>query len=118
MTEIKLLHCLIAGTSHRPIAELKAAETEMCERADGDLRLELEPENKHDRNAIKVLTPRGVFLGYVPMGPNAPIARLIGAGKDVRARLGKVGWERTFKGPILKAQLSVFLVEGDAPGKA
>ena len=30
------------------------------------LKLELEPENKHDPNAIRVLTPDGTMLGYVP----------------------------------------------------
>lgn len=51
------------------------------------LTLQREAENPHDANAVAVLGPDGVKLGYIPREANAPIAALMDAGKRVDAEI-------------------------------
>lgn len=44
------------------------------------LQLELEPENKYDNNAIKVLTKKGIHIGYIPRYYCESIINLINRG--------------------------------------
>lgn len=50
-----------------------------------ELILEREPENPADRWAIRVKSSEGIFLGYLPARKNQSVARLIDAGKKIRA---------------------------------
>lgn len=50
-----------------------------------ELLLEREPANPVDRWAIRVKSPTGEFLGYLPSRKNQSVARLIDAGKRIRA---------------------------------
>lgn len=47
------------------------------------LRLVREPENQYDRWAIRVCTPSGTMLGYLPARKNQSAARLMDAGKKI-----------------------------------
>jgi hypothetical protein len=51
------------------------------------LMLRAEPENPHDRNAVAVHRGDGPMLGYVPRAANAPVARLLAAGRKIEARV-------------------------------
>ena len=50
-----------------------------------ELTLEREPTNAYDRWAILVKTDDGGILGYLPSGKNQSVARMIDAGKCIRA---------------------------------
>lgn len=52
-------------------------------KAGTQLRLLREPDNKYDRWAIKVCSPAGTMLGYLPARRNQSAARLIDAGKVI-----------------------------------
>lgn len=53
----------IAGLKHRP----QEARDELNIIDSGtELTLVPEPDNKFDSNAIKILSPKGTFLGYIP----------------------------------------------------
>lgn len=72
--------CRLAGLSHRP----KEAKVTAVALKPGDpLQLEREPDNKFDRNAIRVWS-FGVLLGYVPSSYAAGVAPDMDAGRDVR----------------------------------
>ena len=81
---IDLLHCEIAGTGHH------------CDDTTGYrltkapvLALVREPENPHDPDAIAIqLGNRKV--GYIPRRHNVVLARLLDAGKCLRARVEQV----------------------------
>jgi hypothetical protein len=83
-TTIELLRCEIAGTGHHcdDTTGYRLAKQPV-------LALVREPENPHDPDAIAVhLGNRKV--GYIPRRHNAVLARLLDAGKCVRARVEQV----------------------------
>ena len=81
--EIYLKYVKIAGWNYRDDIEAAFDELEPGTR----LTLRREPTNKHDELAIKVLSPSGIMIGYVPRRNNAVIARLMDIGKDFYAVL-------------------------------
>jgi hypothetical protein len=96
---IELLRCEIAGTGHH------------CDDATGHrlinapvLALVREPDNEYDEDAIAVhLTDRKV--GYIPRRHNTVLARLLDAGKCLRARVVSV--LDPDNGPWLDAEIVV-----------
>ena len=52
---------------------------------DSELLLEREPSNEYDRWAILVKTVEGKILGYLPTGKNQSVARMMDAGKRIKA---------------------------------
>ena len=50
-----------------------------------EVRLRREPDNPVDRWAIEVFAPDGTRMGYLPSQKNQSVARLIDAGKTIRA---------------------------------
>lgn len=57
---------------------------------EGDaLTLEREPDNRHDRRAIRVLW-RGHMLGYLPRAANFEAAAEMDAGQRLSARIGRL----------------------------
>ena len=81
--EIYLKYVRIAGWNYREDIENAFDELETGTR----LTLRREPANEHDELAIKVLSPSGIMIGYVPRYNNAVIARLMDIGKDFYAVL-------------------------------
>jgi hypothetical protein len=71
-----------------------AERREACERLiEGDpVRLEREPDNPHDSNAILVLGDDDCELGYVPRDDARAIAPLIDAGAEATAKVRRL-WE-------------------------
>jgi hypothetical protein len=78
---IALLHCEIAGTGHHcdDTTGAKLAQTPI-------LALVREPTNPHDADAIAVVMS-GKKVGYIPRQHNQVLARLLDAGKCLRARI-------------------------------
>jgi len=62
------------------------------------LTLEREPDNRHDRRAVRVLW-RGVMIGYLPRAANFEAADEMDAGARLSARIGRLApdpdpWKR------------------------
>ena len=75
--EIFLLDCEIAGTGFVPNIEEKARELT----AGTIVSLVREPDNKHDKLAIRIDNVSGDKLGYVPRRKNEVLSRLLDGGK-------------------------------------
>lgn len=58
-------------------------------RAGDELALVREPDNPHDRNAVRVEW-RSFKLGYVPRAENEAVARMLDRGTQLIARIRKV----------------------------
>lgn len=81
--EILLLECCVAGTTYRENIEEIAEWLE----TGANLRLQREPENKFDPQAIAVYDAQNNILGYIPRAKNEVLARLLEAGKHLSAKL-------------------------------
>lgn len=98
--EVLLTECHVSGTVHK---ELKTIEPGLTSGA--LLTLRREPDNAHDSLAIRVYDSVGNALGYIPRITNAPLARLMDAGKQLFARLEAKEWH----GDWLKIDIGVYL---------
>jgi len=70
------------------------------------LTLTREPENRHDRNAIRV-DWNGQQLGYVPRAENRAVARALDAGERLEARVSKL---RDDPDPWRRVEFEVYLI--------
>ena len=97
---------LIAGACR------SAERREACETLSvGDaVVLEREPDNRHDPNAILILSESGDELGYVPREYTSQMASLLDAGAEYEATVKKI-WERN-DGYIVPIIVSVLRNEG------
>ncbi len=72
---------VIVGTGFRGSAALRAVE----QMRPGDVvRLQREPDNRHDRNAVACYF-LGEHVGYIPRLTNPRIAQALDAGEDIDA---------------------------------
>ena len=99
--KIKVLRCVVAGTSFR---NLHALENQLLPAT--KLSLLREPNNKHDEQAIKVLLDN-YLLGYIPRSNNEVIASLMDAGKNFHAAVLKLQWQ----GSWAQLEVEVFMVD-------
>ena len=70
------------------------------------LALAREPDNPHDRNAVRV-TWRGQQLGYLPRAENAAVAAEMDRGGRIEARIAKLTNHRN---PWQRVLIEVYLV--------
>lgn len=99
--EIHLFDSYIAGTAH---LEDKSVLDEI---EVGDVLSLQREENKFDSNAILILNADGKKLGYVPEKDNMVFARLMDAGKLLKAKISKI----TMKGTFKQISVGIFLVD-------
>ncbi len=99
--EIHLFDSYIAGTTH-----LKAPEVLDTVKA-GDMQNLKREDNKFDDKAILVLNDAGQKLGYVPEKDNAVFARLMDAGKLLKAKVTDV----ELKGGFHMIRIGIYLVD-------
>ncbi len=99
--EIRLFDSFIAGTTH--LADKSPLETV----AVGDELTMQREDNPHDRHAIMILNSEKKKLGYVPKKDNLVFARLMDAGKILKAKITKIEERRKFK----FIRLEIFLVD-------
>lgn len=89
--EIHLFDSYIAGTTHLEdksiLEEIKVGDMLSLQRED----------NKFDSNAILILNDKGQKLGYVPEKDNLVFARLMDAGKLLKAKIGRIEQKGSFK---------------------
>ncbi|MCQ2506153.1 MAG: HIRAN domain-containing protein [Lachnospiraceae bacterium] len=99
--EIHLFDSYIAGTTHLEdksvLDEIKA----------GDMLTLQREENKFDLNAILVLYEDGRKIGYVPEKDNIIFARLMDAGKLLKAKIIQITQKGTFK----QISVGIYLVD-------
>ncbi len=99
--EIHLFDSYVAGTTH--LKDLSVLE----EIHAGD-RLDLMRENnKFDDNAILIITENKKKLGYVPEKDNLVFARLMDAGKLLKARIRTI--EK--KGSFTQIGIGIYLID-------
>lgn len=70
------------------------------------LTLTREPDNRHDRNAIRV-DWKGQQLGYVPRAENRAVARALDAGEKLEARVSRL---RNDPNPWQRVEFEVYLI--------
>ncbi|MBO6300109.1 MAG: HIRAN domain-containing protein [Lachnospiraceae bacterium] len=99
--EIHLFDSYIAGTTH-----LKESEVLDNVKTGDMLNLKRE-DNKFDDKAILVLNDAGQKLGYVPEKDNVVFARLMDAGKLLKAKVTDV----ELKGGFHMIRIGIYLVD-------
>lgn len=70
-----------------------------------ELTLVREPENRHDRNAIRVEW-HGHQLGYVPRAENRSVAMAMDSGESVSARISRLNEHHD---PWQRVEIEIFL---------
>ena len=99
--EIHLFDSYIAGTTH-----LKDKSVLDVIQVGNMLSLQRE-DNKFDSNAILILYEDGRKLGYVPEKDNIIFARLMDAGKLLKAKITKIEQKGSFK----QISVGIYLVD-------
>ena len=99
--EIHLFDSYIAGTTH-----LKDKSVLDAIHVGNMLSLQRE-DNKFDSNAILILYEDGRKLGYVPEKDNIIFARLMDAGKLLKAKITKIEQKGSFK----QISVGIYLVD-------
>ena len=75
-------------------------------RLDDKLTLIREPDNRFDRNAVRVEW-KGRKLGYLPRAENRAVARALDAGEQLEARVSKL---REDADPWRRVEFAVYLI--------
>ena len=70
------------------------------------LTLTREPNNRHDRNAVRV-DWHGQQLGYVPRAENRAVARALDDGEPLEARVSRL---RDVPDPWQRVELEIYLI--------
>ena len=99
--EIHLFDSYIAGTTHlndkSVLEKIKVGDVLSLQRED----------NKFDSNAILILNEEGKKLGYVPEKDNIIFARLMDAGKLLKAKINDI----TRKGSFTQIGIGIYIVD-------
>jgi len=99
--EIHLFDSFVAGTTH--LEDKSVLENVKV----GDMLSMQREDNKFDSNAILILNADKKKLGYVPEKDNVVFARLMDAGKLLKAKVGKIEQ----KGSFTQISVGIFLVD-------
>ena len=99
--EIHLFDSFVAGTSH--LEDKSVLENLNV----GDILSLQREDNKFDSNAILILNEAGKKIGYVPEKDNLIFARLMDAGKLLKAKI--TGIEK--KGSFMQIGVGIYLVD-------
>ncbi len=101
VNEIHLFDSFVAGTTHledKSVLEVVSVGDHLT------LRRE---DNKFDSNAVLILMDNGKKLGYVPEKDNIIFARLMDAGKLLKAKVTK----KSQKGSFTQISIGIYLVD-------
>ncbi|MGN0369338.1 MAG: HIRAN domain-containing protein [Butyrivibrio sp.] len=100
--EIHLFDSYVAGTTHLDddsvLYDIKVGDSLVLQRED----------NKYDSNAILILTEDRRKIGYVPEKDNIIFARLMDAGKLLKAKISDIKVRGNFKQIIVRIYLVDF----------
>ena len=101
INEIHLFDSYVAGTTHLKdpsvLDEIKLDDTLSLMRED----------SKFDENAILLITESGKKVGYVPEKDNVVFARLLDAGKLLKAKVFRIDK----KGSFTQISIGIYLVD-------
>ncbi|MBR4514072.1 MAG: HIRAN domain-containing protein [Lachnospiraceae bacterium] len=99
--EIHLFDTYVAGTTYLQdqsvLEEIKIGDKLSLQRED----------NKFDSNAVLIFTESKKKLGYIPEKDNIIFARLMDAGKLLRAKISKI----QIKGSFTQISIGIYLVD-------
>lgn len=101
INEIHLFDSYVAGTTH-----LKD-KTVLEQIKEGDNLILQREDNKYDSNAILVLTEDKRKIGYVPAKDNIVFARLMDAGKMLKAKIKHISAKTDFT----QITIGIYLVD-------
>ena len=99
--EVHLFDSHVAGTTH--LEDKSVLDTIQV----GNVFSLQREDNKFDKNAILILSEDKRKVGYVPEKDNLIFARLMDAGKLLRAKVTEAQW----KGNYLKISIGIYLVD-------
>lgn len=99
--EIHLFDSFIAGTTHLDDKTVIDAAKE------GDALSLRRENNKYDQNAILILNADEKKMGYVPEKDNIVFARLLDAGKILKAKISSI----KKKGSFTQISIGIYLVD-------
>ena len=99
--EIHLFDSYIAGTTHLD------DKTVLDKVEVGDVLSLQREDNKYDSNAILILNEDKKKLGYVPEKDNIIFARLMDAGKLLKAKINRIEQKGSFK----QISVGIYLVD-------
>ena len=99
--EIHLFDSFVAGTTH--LEDKSVLENVQV----GDMLSMQREDNKFDSNAILILNADKKMLWYVPEKDNLVFARLMDAGKLLKAKVSKIEQ----KGSFTQISVGIFLVD-------
>lgn len=94
----------LAGSQYYAVAEVWP-EIKLGDR----LTLAREPDNRHDRNAIRV-DWNGRQLGYVPRAENRAVAAALDAGEKLEARVSRLRPLPETRDPWRRIEFEVYLI--------
>ncbi len=99
--EIHLFDSFIAGTANIQDTQI------LNNLKEGDWLILKREETKFDDNAIMILTEENKHIGYVPEKDNVIFARLMDAGKLLKARINSI----TKRGTFNQISVGIYLVD-------
>lgn len=99
--EIHLFDTFVAGTTH--LSDQSVLE----EIKKGDSFVLIREDNKFDTNAVMILTEDKRKVGYVPEKDNIIFARLMDAGKLLKAKVSDI----RKKGSFTQISIGIYLVD-------
>ena len=99
--EVHLFDSYVAGTTHLE------DQTVLDVIKEGDWLFLQREDNKFDSNAIMIFTEDKRKLGYVPEKDNIIFARLMDAGKILKAKITNI----TIKGTFHQISVGIYLVD-------
>ncbi len=102
-----LIDSYVAGTTY---IEDRSVLDDLKE--DDELILQREPGNRFDENAILVLDGKKRKIGYIPEKDNPVFARLMDAGKMIKARIRNIDFDICEpKTLYTRVDISLFLID-------
>lgn len=105
--EVFLYDSYVAGTTY---VKDRSVFDELGE--DDELILQREPDNRFDENAILLFDKKKRKVGYVPEKDNPVFARLMDAGKMIKARIRNVETDISSSGSVYtRVDISLFLID-------
>lgn len=99
--EIHLFDAYVAGTTH--LADKSVLDEIKC----GDNLILQREDNKFDSNAVLIFTEDRKKLGYIPQKDNIIFARLMDAGKMLKAKISDI----KMKGNFTQISIGIYLID-------
>ena len=97
----------MAGVRHQMLCKGEDCNKALDLQINDNLELELNPENKHDKYAIKIVDPKGNSVGYLPRYYSESLTNLLKQGANYKCTVLEVNKENECR-ECIKVKLEVF----------